>query len=222
MAYIENKYKKWYDTIVLNASLRNWTRKTAPCYTERHHIVPKSLGGLNDKSNLVYLTAKEHYIAHLLLTKCTKDISYKKMMHALNRMMFSKTVSQERIYSSNQYNNVRSLWAKYWGETRKGISPTNKGGTHTDEAKYKIKQARATQVITDETKQKWSNTRKNWVWMYCLKTLKNTRVDKEKVSSLVEQGFVVGRHWIVSQETKQKLSLAAKAQWNNQKAIKCT
>jgi hypothetical protein len=114
------------------------------------------------------------------------------------------------------------LWAKYWGETRKGISPTNKGGTHTDEAKYKIKQARATQVITDETKQKWSNTRKNWVWMYCLKTLKNTRVDKEKVSSLVEQGFVVGRHWIVSQETKQKLSLAAKAQWNNQKAIKCT
>jgi len=33
---------------------------------ERHHILPKSLGGTNDKSNLVYLIPREHFIAHLL------------------------------------------------------------------------------------------------------------------------------------------------------------
>ncbi len=36
-------------------------------YTEIHHVRPKCLGGGNEPSNLVYLTAKEHFIAHLLL-----------------------------------------------------------------------------------------------------------------------------------------------------------
>lgn len=38
-------------------------------YSETHHILPVSLGGTNDKPNKVVLTAKEHYICHLLLTK---------------------------------------------------------------------------------------------------------------------------------------------------------
>jgi 5-methylcytosine-specific restriction endonuclease McrA len=36
-------------------------------YKEIHHILPKSLGGSNDKSNLVELTAREHYIVHMLI-----------------------------------------------------------------------------------------------------------------------------------------------------------
>ena len=38
-------------------------------YMERHHIVPKCLGGGNREENLVYLTAKEHFIAHKLLVR---------------------------------------------------------------------------------------------------------------------------------------------------------
>lgn len=38
-------------------------------YYETHHINPKSLGGLDSNDNLVKLTAKEHYFAHLLLAK---------------------------------------------------------------------------------------------------------------------------------------------------------
>ena len=38
-------------------------------YFEKHHVIPKSLGGTNDKSNLVKLTAREHFIAHWLLAK---------------------------------------------------------------------------------------------------------------------------------------------------------
>ena len=33
-------------------------------YHERHHIVPKCMGGTNDKENLIDLFAKEHYVAH--------------------------------------------------------------------------------------------------------------------------------------------------------------
>lgn len=36
-------------------------------YAERHHIVPKSAGGTNTVENLVWLTAREHFLAHWLL-----------------------------------------------------------------------------------------------------------------------------------------------------------
>lgn len=36
---------------------------------ETHHIVPKCMGGSNDKENLVNLTAREHFVAHKLLYK---------------------------------------------------------------------------------------------------------------------------------------------------------
>lgn len=38
-------------------------------YVERHHVLPKALGGSDDSSNLVALTAKEHFLAHVLLAK---------------------------------------------------------------------------------------------------------------------------------------------------------
>lgn len=36
---------------------------------ERHHIIPRSMGGKDDAGNIVLLTPKQHYIAHLLLFK---------------------------------------------------------------------------------------------------------------------------------------------------------
>ena len=61
-------YSNIYRTIIENALNHN-RKKHKNCYFEKHHIVPKSLGGLNDASNLVLLTAKEHFICHHLLTK---------------------------------------------------------------------------------------------------------------------------------------------------------
>lgn len=40
---------------------------------ERHHIVPRSMGGLNSPENLVYLTPEEHFVAHGLLVKMHPD-----------------------------------------------------------------------------------------------------------------------------------------------------
>jgi hypothetical protein len=36
---------------------------------ETHHVIPRCMGGTDDKSNLVELTPEEHYTAHLLLTR---------------------------------------------------------------------------------------------------------------------------------------------------------
>lgn len=42
-------------------------------YYERHHILPRSLGGDNSSDNLVYLTGRCHLLAHWLLYKLTGD-----------------------------------------------------------------------------------------------------------------------------------------------------
>ena len=63
----ENKYTRWYFKLIDNAK----TRGIIDGYIERHHIIPKCLGGSNKKDNIVKLTAREHFVAHLLLTKMT-------------------------------------------------------------------------------------------------------------------------------------------------------
>lgn len=69
-------YENIYQTIINRAKHR--TKKTG---LERHHIIPQSCGGTNDKSNLVFLTTREHYICHMLLVKIYKhNPAYKKKM----------------------------------------------------------------------------------------------------------------------------------------------
>ena len=58
-------YQKIYDGLIAQCQ----ARQSLAGYKERHHIIPKSLGGSNDASNLVDLTAREHFIAHFLLAK---------------------------------------------------------------------------------------------------------------------------------------------------------
>ncbi len=57
-------YQWHYDRLVERARHRKLSG-----YSERHHVVPKCLGGSDDKENLVRLTAEEHYVAHQLLVK---------------------------------------------------------------------------------------------------------------------------------------------------------
>jgi hypothetical protein len=73
--FFDNKYTKIYYSIINRALLR-----TEDVAGEIHHIIPKSMGGVNRKSNYVKLTYKEHYICHLLLTKMVIDPTHKMYM----------------------------------------------------------------------------------------------------------------------------------------------
>lgn len=57
-------YQKHYDRLIERARGR-----VINGYTERHHVIPRCLGGDDTPENLVELTAEEHYLAHLLLVK---------------------------------------------------------------------------------------------------------------------------------------------------------
>lgn len=61
-------YRKHYDLLCERAKTRQ-----LDCYTERHHVVPRCMGGDDSPDNLVDLTPEEHYVAHQLLVKMHPD-----------------------------------------------------------------------------------------------------------------------------------------------------
>ena len=82
--FINNKYKVWHDKIIARAN-----KRTLEGYKEVHHIIPKSCGGSNDKDNLVALTAREHYIIHMLLPFCvTKKYRFKMIINVFKIKLF--------------------------------------------------------------------------------------------------------------------------------------
>jgi hypothetical protein len=57
-------YVQIYNKLILRAQGR-----VLEGYSERHHILPRCIGGTNEKDNIVRLTPEEHYLAHQLLVK---------------------------------------------------------------------------------------------------------------------------------------------------------
>jgi len=119
-----NKYKTWYNNITENAKTRMLSG-----YTERHHIIPRSLGGSDDKENLVNLTAREHFICHWLLTKMHTGESRAKMIYALNGMKRNGKFNEryETKITSRVYENLKKQFAVIHAAAMKGQDPWNKG-----------------------------------------------------------------------------------------------
>jgi hypothetical protein len=113
-------YKWHYNKLIDRAKNRNLS-----CYTESHHITPKCMGGTDNTENLVKLTPREHFIAHLLLLKiypnkyslikavnmmCTGHRRYRSMnrMYGWLRERFSNEMSR------SQSGNGNSQFGKKW------------------------------------------------------------------------------------------------------------
>ena len=97
--YLQNKYTRCYYSIINSAMSRSLPNEI---YTERHHVIPRSLGGSNDPSNLVKLTAREHFICHLLLPKMLTGIDKRNMTFAIWSMLnrdHSKQKSRHKVNS---------------------------------------------------------------------------------------------------------------------------
>lgn len=104
--FIENKYKKWYDSL-----MEMGVKEKPNYYTERHHIIPKSLGGDDCPENLVYLTARQHYVAHLLLLKFTEGVAKRSMALALIRFCGANRKKGRYFISSRIYETIRKEYS---------------------------------------------------------------------------------------------------------------
>ena len=118
--YLDNKYTRWYQKIINEAKLKN-RKKSDGEYYESHHIIPKCMGGKEE----VLLTAKEHYICHLLLCRMTTGSDKHKMINALIKMAFSKSEGQHR-HSARSYSLVRKLIAEKNSEMFRGVAKSER------------------------------------------------------------------------------------------------
>lgn len=109
---------------------------------ERHHILPKCLGGTNDPDNLVDLELEEHFIAHKLLTQEhpeSKPLAYAfRRMSNIRRVGFTRTIETPEEYREARLENKRQTVKTHYGkelreETKRKISIANAGKKRTKE-----------------------------------------------------------------------------------------
>ena len=74
-----------YDEFINN--IKNVRENTYFKHSERHHIIPRCIGGTDEEENLIYLTYREHFIAHKLLAEENREneglvYAYWRMCHS--------------------------------------------------------------------------------------------------------------------------------------------
>jgi len=116
---LQNKYTRWYEAIIKKGLEKNLPKRKGKIkyngnYTELHHIVPRSFGGVDDVTNLVRFTAREHFVCHWLLTKMTTGSLKAKMITALIMMTGegSKSARYENINKNSKwYEKIKTEYA---------------------------------------------------------------------------------------------------------------
>ena len=103
-------------------------------YHERHHIVPKCMGGGNEDENLIDLFAREHFIAHKMLAEENPDNN--SLAYAWGCMAFpSNQYEQRSQVSPEEYEECRKMLAKRSpsDETRHNMSVAQRKRLQTPE-----------------------------------------------------------------------------------------
>lgn len=110
---------------------------TDSCITQSHHIIPKALGGTDDKSNLVRLSVEDHMLAHELFAKTFDKGSYEEFVNLsainlLNKGIKTKEqLEQHRqlylgennpFYDKTHTPETRARLSKTTTETRTGVT----------------------------------------------------------------------------------------------------
>ena len=232
MKTIQNKYKQWHDNIIARGKNRILTG-----YKEKHHIIPKSLGGNNSKDNLVELTAREHFMVHMLLCKFTKGEAKRSMLYAFHCMCYYKKdgrdykinsriaqkLRSELKFSPEHIENLRKshLGKKQSKETilkrslsRKKISEEMKlriGQFHKGN-KYNLGKKAA-----KETKQKLSEIRKQLIWVN--NNIQSKRIKKDELQNYLNIGYKLGRDKsYLTKEYSLNMSKLTQAYWDRRSA----
>lgn len=192
-----NKYTKYYYGIINNALLR----ESASGYTEKHHIIPRALGGLNNKENIAILTGREHYICHLLLTRMLNGKNKIKMEHAawmmastrkINSYFYSLLKEQYAVNARNAQLGIPKPWISVALKGKKSLEETNK----------KRREALKNKPRSESTKLKISLSKKGKTWeeIYGKEEAKAKRLAQSKRN----------KNRIYSENAKLKQSLALK------------
>lgn len=153
-------YQKIYDSLVAKCKPRGLNKKALEGYFEKHHIVPKCLGGTDEDTNFVLFTPREHVIAHRLLWKSNPE-NYSLMW------AYARTVNSHKgILTSREVEYAKIAKSKVMSErivseeTREKIRQTLTGHKRTEESIEKGRQKQIGQKRSEETKANLKEARK--------------------------------------------------------------
>jgi hypothetical protein len=96
-------YQKIYDTLV-----RRGQNRILEGYSEKHHIVPRCLGGTDEATNLVSLTPEEHYLCHLLLVKIHPN-----NIRLVKAAMFMVSANRDQQRNNKAYGWLKRQYSEY-------------------------------------------------------------------------------------------------------------
>jgi len=234
-------YLKIYNSLVERGKSRQLTG-----YTETHHIVPKCVGGTNDKWNLVKLTAREHFICHLLLCEIYPENS--KLRFALWNMCNVKRNYQSRYkVSSRLYNFIKEEYSKNVSgihNPRFGKKLTNEqknkislsrigkydgeknsfyGKKHSDKTKELLRKKSSEYKHREESKEKMSIAHKDKLWYFNdngehLRTFPD---DPRIVNEGWKKGRIGGKELsrLANEKRKEKYSIVEPTKPNSKKCM---
>jgi len=161
-------------------------------YSEKHHIVPKCMGGGNNKDNIVRLTPEEHYLAHYLLVK---------IYPGNHRLLWAAMAMTNHTGKMERSNKLYGWLRRRFGEE---ISKRNIGQKRSEESKRKMSEAKTgvkRGPHSGETKEKISIASRG----------KRKSEDHKKSLSEAKIGKIIGPH---SDEWKEKQSIGIRAAQN--------
>lgn len=118
-------YQKIYDDLITYARAN-----PADGYTELHHIIPRILGGSDDQENLIRLSARRHFIAHLLLAK----------IHGGKLAQAAFLMSSMGRYTNRKYEWLRIIYCQQKSQDLRGntFGRGNKGKPKSPDHRKKI------------------------------------------------------------------------------------
>jgi hypothetical protein len=220
-------YQQIYDKLVSRLDKRVG-------YVEKHHILPRCLGGTDEISNLIELYPEEHYLAHLLLCKIYPG-NQKLLYATMNMTTGSMTNNGKR--NNKAYGWLRRQYAESMAgdnnparripnlqkeaakkrtgqkrskETKARMSIAQKGKTFSKDTKYKMASAaRNRPPISEETRQKLKQR------------IPNKGMLGQTMSAETKAKMSVSRQGkTMSEETKAKMRIAAKIREENKRKLK--
>jgi hypothetical protein len=154
---------------VYNQIIERGKQRILEGYGENHHIVPRCMGGADTQDNIVRLTAREHFICHLLLVEIhprnTKIIF---AAHMLSNTRRGFKIGARTYQTLQEANSEARKGRTISEETRRRISIVKKGKSNTyakgrkltEEHKRKLSEAKKGIKLSDEHKRKLSEAKK--------------------------------------------------------------
>lgn len=156
-------YFKIYKSIIRNRQIN----EPINCYYENHHIIPKCLNGKNTKTNIVKLTAREHFLCHYCLIKIFENNEFRK--NEYNKMLYAFMMMKPGSISGN-HKGQRYINSRLY-----------------EEVKIKFKNLQKQKQCGK------NNSNYNTIWIKNLSLRENKKIKKEDLHLYLNNDWILGR-----------------------------